>query len=147
MLMNLLVGLPMMLLCLVAQVAMMGVCVRYYFRRVARKGRAGFMQGGLVALGVAMVLLMMGNFIQILAWSCLFVGLGEFTDWYDAVFHSAVNFTSLGYGDHVMSNAWKLLGPLETGNGILMFGMTAAMIMAVLQDLIKNSNRGADAGD
>jgi hypothetical protein len=48
-----------------------------------------------------------------------------------------VNFTSLGYGDVVMSARWKLLGPLEAANGVLMFGMTSAALMAILQHLIK----------
>jgi hypothetical protein len=36
-----------------------------------------------------------------------------------------------------MSARWKLLGPLEAANGVLMFGMTAAALMAVLQQMIK----------
>jgi hypothetical protein len=48
-----------------------------------------------------------------------------------------VNFTSLGYGDVVMSARWKLMGPLEAANGVLMFGMTSAALMAILQQLIK----------
>jgi len=56
---------------------------------------------------------------------------------YEAVYHSAVNFTSLGYGDIVMSARWKLLGPLEAANGVLMFGMTSAGLMAILQQMIK----------
>ena len=63
--------------------------------------------------------------------------MGEFNELYAAVYHSAVNFTSLGYGDVVMSARWKLLGPLEAGNGVLMFGMTSAALMAILQQLIK----------
>ena len=63
--------------------------------------------------------------------------LGEFSELYEAVYHSAVNFTSLGYGDVVMSAPWKLMRPLEAANGVLMFGMTSAALMAILQLLIK----------
>ena len=63
--------------------------------------------------------------------------LGEFTELYEAIYHSAVNFTSLGYGDVVMSKNWKLLGPLEAVNGVLMLAMTAAALMAILQQMIK----------
>jgi hypothetical protein len=48
-----------------------------------------------------------------------------------------VNFTSLGYGDVVMSKRWKLMGPLEAADGVLMVGMTSAALMAILQHLIK----------
>ena len=67
----------------------------------------------------------------------MFIFLGEFSELYEAVYHSAVNFSSLGYGDVVMSARWKLLGPLEAANGVLMFGMTSAALMAILQQLIK----------
>jgi len=48
-----------------------------------------------------------------------------------------VNFASLGYGDIVMTKRWKLLGPLEAVNGVMMLGMSAAALMAILQQMIK----------
>jgi hypothetical protein len=45
--------------------------------------------------------------------------------------------TSLGYGDLVMSPSWRLLGPLETANGMLLFGVSTAMIFAVMLWLIQ----------
>ena len=36
-----------------------------------------------------------------------------------------------------MSKNWKLLGPLEAINGVLMLGMGAAALMAILQQLVK----------
>ncbi len=84
-----------------------------------------------------MLILTGGNLLQITLWGTLFLALGEFTEFYEAVYHSAVNFASLGYGDIVMSKSWKLLGPLEAVNGVLMIGMSGAALMAVLQQLIR----------
>jgi hypothetical protein len=36
-----------------------------------------------------------------------------------------------------MSPAWRLLGPVEAANGMLMFGISTAMIFAVIQRLIE----------
>jgi hypothetical protein len=36
-----------------------------------------------------------------------------------------------------MSPAWRLLGPLEAANGMLMFGVSTAMVFAVIQRLIE----------
>jgi hypothetical protein len=144
MLMNLTIGLPITLLCLALQAAFTFWCVQYYLRQ------SGVVSGrGLFAhvrpLLVVMVVLMLGNFVQIVIWGVLFIVLGEFSDVYEAAYHSAVNFTSLGYGDIVMSKRWKLMGPLEAANGVLMFGMTSAALMAILQQLIKVEldNKGA----
>lgn len=49
-----------------------------------------------------------------------------------------MNFTSLGYGDFVMNQDWKLLGPLEAANGVLMMSMTAAALTAILQYMIRS---------
>ena len=61
----------------------------------------------------------------------------------DAVYHSAVNFTTLGYGDIVMSGKHKLLGPLEAINGVLMIEVSTAALMASFQDAMKKNHPGA----
>jgi hypothetical protein len=71
------------------------------------------------------------------AWAALFVICGEFSDFATAYYHSAVNYTSLGYGDIIMSSTWRLLAPLETADGMLLFGVSAAMIFAVIQRLVE----------
>ena len=72
--------------------------------------------------------------------------LGEFEELYPAIYHSAVNFTSLGYGDVVMKQEWKLLGPLEAANGVLMMSMTAAALTAILQNIIRSQADAIVAG-
>ena len=47
-----------------------------------------------------------------------------------------MNFSSLGYGDIVMRRERRLLGPLEAVNGVLMLGMSAATLMAIVQHMI-----------
>ena len=48
-----------------------------------------------------------------------------------------MNYTSLGYGDLIMSPSWRLLGLLETANGALLFGVSTAMVFAVMLWLIQ----------
>jgi len=66
----------------------------------------------------------------------LFLWLGEFEQTSEAIYHSAVNFTSLGYGDIGVSRERRLLDPLEAVNGVLMLGMSAATLMAIVQHMI-----------
>ena len=51
----------------------------------------------------AMLAMTAATLLQIMLWAALFMLLGEFSEIYEAVHHSAVNFTSLGYGDFVMT--------------------------------------------
>ena len=137
MLRNLVIGLPIMLLCLALQAAFSYWSVLFYMRQTDQMSRRHGLFAHIRPLLIVMIVMMLGNFVQIVIWGVLFLFLGEFSALYEAVYHSAVNFTSLGYGDVVMSVRWKLLGPLEAANGVLMFGMTSAALMAILQQLIK----------
>jgi hypothetical protein len=131
---NFLFGLPVMLLCLIVQVAVAFWCVRYYVQHAGIAG-SGFL-AGIAPLMVALLAMLAGTLLQIGLWAALFVRLGEFDNAHDAIYHSAVNFSSLGYGDIVMKREHRLLGPLEAVNGVLMLGMTAAALMAILQQMI-----------
>jgi hypothetical protein len=70
--------------------------------------------------------------IEIALWAAVFMICGEFHEFGMAYYHSAVNFTTLGYGDLIMSPKWRLLGPLEAANEILMFGVSTAMIFTLI---------------
>ena len=141
-LINFFVGLPVMLLCLIVQATMALWSVHHFVRQTETiAGASRFLQSVRPLLTV-MLVMMFGSLVQISLWGALFVYLGEFDDLYQAIYHSAVNFTSLGYGDVVMGAKWKLLGPLEAMNGVLMLGMSAAALMAILQEVIK-LQRGA----
>ena len=134
---NLFIGLPAILICMVVQVALAFWAVRHFLRRTSGAFVVRGSLYGLRPLLAVMLVMMLGTVLQIALWGVLFVVLGEFDELYEAVYHSAVNFASLGYGDIVMSKDWKLLGPLEACCGVLMLGMTAASLTVILQQMIK----------
>ena len=80
---------------------------------------------------------LLAHLVEIAVWGLLFMTCGEFPDFGTAFYHSAVNYTSLGYGDVIMTPSWRLLGPLETANGMLLFGVSTAMVFAVIQRLVE----------
>ena len=109
-----------------------------FVRREKRLGRVGtsfWIDMGIVVL--ALLYALVAHLAEIALWALLFVVCGEFSDFGTAYYHSAVNYTSLGYGDLIMTPSWRLLGPLETANGMLMFGVSTAMIFAVIQRLVE----------
>jgi len=112
----------------------------YQFRHAG----AGFWSDVAIVAGV-ILLALIAHLVEIAIWAALFVACGEFTGLAPAFYHSAVNYTSLGYGDVVMSAPWKLLGPLEAADGLLMFGTTTAMIFAVMQRLFRTRFEAARA--
>jgi hypothetical protein len=78
------------------------------------------------------------HLIQIGLWAVAFLLVGEISTFEGAFYCSAENYTALGYGDIVLSERWRLLGPLEAINGLLLFGLSTALMFAVLSRLITN---------
>ena len=44
-----------------------------------------------------------------------------------------VTFTSVGYGDVVLTGNWRMLASLQGANGLILFGWTTALIFYVIQ--------------
>ena len=55
-----------------------------------------------------------------------------------------MNFATLGYGDIVMTERNRLLGPIEAINGVLMVGVSTAALLATFQHAIKAAIGGRD---
>lgn len=138
MLLNVLTGLPVICLCLVLEAVFVGYCLRYYAKYSLSHQYDRGARTDIVLLSVVMLLTLLGNFLQMIIWALLFLLLGEFGDFRTSLYHSGVNFATLGYGDIVMSERWRLLGPLEAANGILMFGVSTAVMTAAVMDVIKS---------
>ena len=79
------------------------------------------------------------HLIQIAIWAVVFELCGEFSGFAAAFYHSAVNYTTLGYGDFVMSPPWRLLGPIEAADGMLMFAFSTAIVLRVMQRIIRTN--------
>ncbi len=50
-----------------------------------------------------------------------------------AFYFSMVTFTTLGYGDVVLTGNWRTLASIQAANGVIVFGWTAALIFVFIQ--------------
>ena len=139
MLRSLLVGLPAILACLVLQSYFVTLCLRSYLHFRHQSQASDKALPDVLMLSSVMLITLVGNFLQLGFWALLFLFLGEFDNFQTALYHSGVNFATLGYGDIVMSEQWRLLGPLEAANGILMFGVSTAVMTAAVMDVMKHN--------
>jgi hypothetical protein len=140
MLMNFALGVVMMILNLGIQLVAITLILRFIQRRLDKRQSPGFAVD-IGTLSAVMAVLIIGHGFMFATWALLFQWLGEFEDFATAFYHSTVNFTSLGYGDIVMSEEHRLLGALEAANGVLMFGLTAGSILAVMNFLFQRTEQ------
>jgi len=151
MLINLLLGCATVFVSMGIQVTVVVYMIRYLIRIMNDENRETSAFGfDTYAISMVLMMLFTGHLVQIAIWAALFMYLGEFTDFLTAFYHSAVNFASLGYGDIVMSEKWRLLGALEASNGVLMFGLSAGTLLSVMTNLfsrhkLAESTRNDDA--
>lgn len=123
------------------------VAVLHTVHREYLLGRAGVRFWRDVAIiAIVTQLALVAHMVEIAIWAAVLSLCGEFTRFTAAFYESAMNYTSLGYGDVVMSASWKLLGPLEAANGLLLFGVSTALIFAVIQRLVQSRYSIGGAG-
>ena len=109
-----------------------------FVRHEKKAGRAGVrFWNDVLIVTLALWFALAAHLIEIAIWAVLFMFCGEFQAFGTALYHSAVNYTTLGSSDLMMTPSWRLLGPLEAADGMLMFGVSTAMIFAVVQRLIQ----------
>jgi hypothetical protein len=71
--------------------------------------------------------------VEVSLWAATYVGVGAIPEAETALYFSTVTFTTLGYGDVVLSDRWRLLASFEAANGIILFGWSTAMVIATVQ--------------
>jgi hypothetical protein len=89
-----------------------------------------------VSLVLVTLITAAAHLIQIALWAVLFLLCGLSSGFEEAFYLSAENYTALGYGDIVLPGRWRLLGPVEAINGLLLFGLSTALMFAVLSRLV-----------
>jgi len=112
--------------------------------RVARSHAAG-MRGSswrLAGLMSAVVCLLMGaHLAEVAVWAFTYGLVGAAAPEADLVYFAFVNYTTLGYGDVIPVDHWRLLGPFTAMNGVLLFGWSTAVIFEVLRRALSRMDR------
>lgn len=142
MLISLMIGCSTVLVTMIIQVVFVVIIIRYLLNVIARnEGKESGLGFDIVVISIILSVLFTGHLIQMAIWAMLFMELGQFESFLTAFYHSGVNFASLGYGDIVMSDRWRLLGALEAGVGVLMFGLSTSALFAVMTRLFAFHNK------
>jgi hypothetical protein len=134
-----------MSLCLLLQSTLLMTVVGYYRKHRDMVDSPSIIES-LIVVNVVLSLLVVGNLGQVAIWALVFQLLGEFERFADAYYHSAVNFATLGYGDVVMSERYRLLGAIEAINGVLMIGISTAALISAYQDSMRKTLAARERG-
>lgn len=81
----------------------------------------------------AVSVLMVAHVLEVFIWASAYWLVDAAPADADLVYFAFVNYTTLGYGDVVPVERWRLLGPMTAMNGVLLFGWSTAVIFEVLR--------------
>jgi len=141
MILSLLVGLGVLVVSLIT----FGVATAFIVQIMARffrsRANALTISKNVVVMTLVTLVTAAVHLIQVAIWACVLVVVGENSTFEEAFYSSAQNYTALGYGDIIHSQRWRLLGPMEAINGLLLFGISTATMFAVMSRLITNRLR------
>ena len=138
----LLIGTIMLLASVVSYGLATAVILRVVVVRLVRSGvtERGYLQDVAAMMFVTLVTAA-AHLAQIALWAVAVLLCGAVSTFEQAFYYSAENYTALGYGDMILTGEWRLLGPLEAVNGLLLLGLSTALMFAVMQHLIMDRLR------
>ncbi len=96
----------------------------------------------LLWIGAVVVVLFFASLLEVIVWGFTYLAVNAIDGVEQAFYFSMVTFTTLGYGDVLLDERWRLLGSFEAVNGIIMFGWTTAIVIAVVQRVYKADKSG-----
>ena len=132
MLQNIAIGTLLIVLTTAIHAMCMVITLRVLEHRTGRRRMASKSQRLLVVSGT--ILLFFGAaLLEVTVWAVAFLILGAISGLEPALYFSMVTYTTLGYGDVLLGEQWRLLSSFEAANGIMMFGWTTALVIAVVQ--------------
>jgi hypothetical protein len=101
------------------------------------RGKAGIWFWDVILVMFFTLLALAAHSAEIALWALSFVLCGEFPNFTAALYYSGNTYTTLGDSTTVLSARWRMLAPIEAADGMLMFGVSTAIIFAVIHRLIE----------
>ena len=86
----------------------------------------------LIRIAWALILI---HALEITAWGLFYFAERCLPTFSSAVYFSGVTYATVGYGDLLLPNSWRMLAPIEGLTGILMCGLSAGLFFAVVNGL------------
>ena len=96
-----------------------------------RKGRLKRLGAELLIVRLVSVLLLL-HLTEASVWALFFALVGALPDLETAAYYSLTSYTTVGYGDVVLPEPWRLLGPIEAAVGVLMLGWSTGVLVAAI---------------
>ena len=94
-----------------------------------------FLLSTLLLIGMVFWLLLI-HMAEITVWGLFYFWQGFLPDAESAFYFSGVTYATVGYGDLLLPQPWRMLGPVEGLTGILMCGLSTGFFFAFFSRIL-----------
>ena len=110
----------------------------YFTRGIHRLGpvRSAILMMRLTCVIIDLHLLQILLWAGFYRWSCI-------PSWQSAFYFSTATYSTVGSGDLLLPVMWRTLGPIESITGVLMCGLSASFLFAIVLRLVARESRFA----
>ncbi len=70
-------------------------------------------------------------------WAAIYWWWGMLPDFETAAYYSSTAYSTVGFGDVLLPDQWRILGPIESSVGVLMLGWSTAIIVAAVHKVYR----------
>ena len=104
-------------------------------RRDKIEERIGFRYAALLLIIVFAALIFL-HMIEAAIWAVFYLRFGLFENFETSFYFSLQSYSTVGYGDVALPQRWRLLGTVEGISGVLLCGLSAAFLFAIVNALV-----------
>jgi hypothetical protein len=129
-------GLGMMVLTIIIHSLFMVVGTKAVIWRRSRFGEVKNETVKALPLSLLTVWMFLAIVLEAWLWALLYLFsplISSLPDMETAFYFSMVTFTTLGFGDVVLTGSWRTLASIQAANGVIIFGWTTALIFYFIQ--------------
>ena len=129
-------GLPLIVLTVVTQVLGLGVIAEWIVGRMSNKVKPRHLTPLFVVLMAAAALMVTVLLaFQGVLWAAAYRVVGALPDNRSAMLYSLSAITGYGHAQVFLDPHWQMMGALEALNGIILFGLTLAFLLTMIQQI------------
>lgn len=134
------IAMAVMFICTFIHALFMIVGDKLINRRLVRRSIPGHIFARTALLWLVIMWMFIAICVEAIVWALMYLYTPEielFSDAQSAFYFSLVTYTTLGYGDIVLTGEFRVLSAIQAVNGVIIFGWTTALILYYIQQIFK----------
>jgi voltage-gated potassium channel Kch len=134
---ELLIALSVVAICVVIHTAGLVLFAEFLIDRNSKPERIATMRREAVVLIMVFAVVITLHLVEAGLWATFYYLRGLFPNFETAFYFSLVTYGTIGFGDVVLPQRWRVLSGIEGISGVLLCGLSAAFIFAVINALFQ----------